>query len=135
MDGELESGRTFTLNEASNLIPRLRRLLEKVSSRREALVDMRVEIDRARENAERGGGSRFGASYLNHLISFSETVQEIESLGVVVKDFRKGLVDFPHEREGRIVYLCWKPDEEAISWWHEVDTGFAGRRPLSDDSE
>jgi hypothetical protein len=133
MDGESQSERTFTLSEASGLIPRLRRLLGRVSSQRDALVDMRVEIDRARENADQGGGSRFGASYLKHLMSFSEAVQEIESLGVLVKDFRNGLVDFPYEREGRIVYLCWKPDEEEISWWHEVDTGFAGRRPLSDD--
>ena len=135
LDQETDSGRTFTLGEAHNLIPRLRRLLERVSSRREALVDMRVEIDRARENAERGGGSRFGASYLKHLLSFSEAVQEIEAMGVLVKDFRNGLVDFPHERDGRIVYLCWKPDEEEISWWHEVDTGFAGRRPLTEDSD
>jgi hypothetical protein len=135
MDGELQGGRTFTLSEASNLIPRLRRLLDTVLSQREVLVDMRVEIDRARENADRGGGSRFGASYLKHLMRFSEAVQEIESLGVLVKDFRNGLIDFPHEREGRVVYLCWKPDEEQISWWHEVDTGFAGRRPLTDDPD
>ena len=133
MDDESDEVRTFTLSEASSLIPRLRKLLGRVSSQREALVDMRVEIDRARENADQGGGSPLGAAYLKHLMSFSEAVQEIESLGVLVKDFRNGLVDFPHEREGRIVYLCWKPDEEEISWWHEVDTGFAGRRSLTDD--
>ena len=66
---------------------------------------------------------------------FSELVQEIESLGVLVKDLGTGLVDFPHELDGRIVYLCWKPDEDEIGWWHEVDTGFAGRHPLSEDFE
>ncbi|HJZ67105.1 MAG TPA: DUF2203 domain-containing protein, partial [Blastocatellia bacterium] len=103
---------------------------------REALLDMRVEIDRAREKAaDGGGGSPLGPVYLVHLIAFSEAVQEIEYLGVHVKDFRSGLVDFPYDRNGRIVYLCWKPDEEEIGWWHETDAGFAGRQPLTDEFE
>jgi hypothetical protein len=136
MDLEPSEIRTFTLNQARSLMPKLRKLLGRVRNEREALVDMRVEIDRARENAERGGGgSTQGAGYITHLMAFSETVREIESLGVIVKDFRNGLIDFPHEMDGRIVYLCWKPDEEEIEWWHEIDSGFAGRTPLTDDFE
>jgi hypothetical protein len=130
MDNELGEVRTFTVDEARGLIPRLRKLLSRIASERERLVDMRVEIDRAREKASEGGGSVLGPSYLKHLIVFSEAVQQIESIGVIIKDFRNGLVDFPHERDGRIVYLCWKPDELDLGWWHEVDTGFAGRHPL-----
>jgi hypothetical protein len=40
------------------------------------------------------------------------------------------LVDFPTEREGRIVFLCWRADEEGVIWWHEPDSGFLGRKPL-----
>ena len=133
MYDETEEVRLFTLSEARSLIPRLRRLLARVTSERENLLDMRVELDRAREKAELNGGSRLGPTYLVHLIAFSEAVHEIELLGVHIKDFRTGLVDFPHERDGRIVYLCWKPDEEEIGWWHETDSGFAGRQPLTDD--
>jgi len=133
MYDETEEARLFTLSEARSLIPRLRRLLARVTSERENLLDMRVELDRAREKAELNGGSHLGPTYLVHLIAFSEAVQEIELLGVHIKDFRTGLVDFPHERDGRIVYLCWKPDEEEIGWWHETDSGFAGRQPLTDD--
>lgn len=130
---EEEEERTFTLSEARSLIPRLRKLLARIAREREALMKLRAELDRARAKAEYGGGSPFGATYLVHLIAFSEAVQEVELLGVHVKDFRTGLVDFPHERGGRIVYLCWRPDEDEIGWWHEVDAGFAGRQPLTDD--
>jgi hypothetical protein len=135
-NNEADDVRVFTLSEARSLIPRLRKLLARVIKEREALLDMRVEIDLAREKASQGGGgSALGAIYLTHLIAFSEAVQEIEYIGVQVKDLRTGLVDFPYDRDGRIVYLCWKPDEDEIGWWHEVDAGFAGRQPLTDEFE
>ena len=133
MHDETEEVRIFTLSEARSLIPRLRKLLARVARERDALLDMRVELDLARENAELNGGSPKGPIYLKHLIAFSEAVQQVELLGVHVKDFRTGLVDFPYEREGRVVYLCWKPDEDEIGWWHETDAGFAGRQPLTDE--
>ncbi len=132
---ETEEARVFTLSEARGLIPRLRKLLARVVREREVLLDMRIEIDRAREKADLGGGSPSGHAYLKHMIAFSEAVQEIEFLGVHVKDFRSGLVDFPYERDGRIIYLCWRLDEDEIEWWHERDSGFAGRQPLTDDFE
>jgi len=135
MSQELDNLRVFTLGEARGLLPKLRKLLSRLSSEREILISMRDEVNRARAQSKYGGGTRVGSSYLTHLMSFSEIVQEIESLGVLVKDFGTGLVDFPHELDGRIVYLCWKPDEDEIGWWHEVDTGFAGRHPLGEDSD
>jgi len=133
---EKEDIRVFTLGEARSLMPRLRKLLARVAKEREALLDMRVEIDLAREKAaEGGGGSPLGPIYIAHLITFSEAVQEIEYLGVHVKDLRTGLVDFPYDHNGRIVYLCWRPDEDEITWWHETDSGFAGRQPLTDEFE
>ncbi|HLG14822.1 MAG TPA: DUF2203 domain-containing protein [Blastocatellia bacterium] len=134
-DDEAEEIRTFTLSEARSLIPKLRRILSRVASEREKLVDMRIELDRARENAELNGGSPLGGTYLKHMIAFSEAIQQIESIGVHVKDFRTGLVDFPYDRDGQIVYLCWKPDEDEIGYWHEVDAGFAGRQALTDEFE
>lgn len=136
LDEESDDPRVFTLSEARGLMPRLRKLLTRVLREREALLDMRVEIDLAREKADSGGGgSPMGPAYLAHLIAFSEAIQEIEYMGVHVKDLRTGLVDFPYDRDGRIVYLCWRPDEDEISWWHETDAGFAGRQPLTDEFE
>jgi hypothetical protein len=57
-------------------------------------------------------------------------VAELEALGVQFKGFDLGLVDFPSERDGRPVLLCWKLNEPAVAHWHEVEDGFAGRQPL-----
>lgn len=56
--------------------------------------------------------------------------RELAALGVEVKDYVQGLVDFPAERDGRVVCLCWRLGEPAVEYWHEVDAGFAGRQPL-----
>lgn len=133
MYDEADDNRTFTLSEARRLLPRLRRLLSRAASEREALVDIMAEVERARDKAALGGGTALGSTYIEHMFEFTGLVQEIESLGVQIKDFRTGLVDFPHDHEGRIVCLCWKLDEDEIGWWHEVEAGFAGRQPLTDD--
>lgn len=57
-------------------------------------------------------------------------VDELQSLGVELKDPAQGLVDFRSESEGREVYLCWKHGEDDIAFWHELNAGFAGRQPL-----
>ena len=57
-------------------------------------------------------------------------VAEISELGVQMKGFDTGLVDFPGEIDGRPVLLCWQLGEESVQYWHEENAGFAGRRPL-----
>ena len=60
-------------------------------------------------------------------------IRSVAEMGVEVKSLDDGLIDFPAERRGREIYLCWKLGEgDGISWWHEVDTGFAGRRPITE---
>jgi len=51
-------------------------------------------------------------------------------MGIIIKDLDVGLCDFPHMKDGRVVYLCWKLGEDEVSWWHEIESGFSGRRPL-----
>ncbi len=60
----------------------------------------------------------------------TELMDQINRSGAELKDLDMGLVDFLHRREGRIVYLCWMYGEEEINFWHELDAGAAGRRPL-----
>jgi hypothetical protein len=57
-------------------------------------------------------------------------IAEVTKLGGVIKDFGMGLVDFPHQREGRVVNLCWKYGEKHIRYWHGLDEGYAARKPL-----
>jgi len=117
------------------MVPRLRTLLGRAGSERERLVGMNPEIEKARQNAVNDGGTLLGSQYLKHLNIFRETVGRILGLGVLIKDLGNGLVDFPYEYNGRIVYLCWKLGEDEIEWWHEVEAGFMGRHPVSDDFE
>ncbi len=130
-----EEVRTFTLSEAQGLIPKLRMLLMRVTKEHDTLALMNDELERARENADLGGGSYLGVAYLKHIALFTEAVHKVQELGVLIKDFRTGLIDFPYEYDGRIVYLCWKLGEDEINWWHEIEAGFAGRQLLTEDFE
>ena len=60
----------------------------------------------------------------------AEIIAELDALGVQVKDIEVGLVDFPADRGGETVLLCWKVGEEAVGYWHGLEEGYAGRKPL-----
>jgi len=122
--------RLFTVVEANQLVPKLKKLLRRLTSHRQQLVSLNPEIQRARDNSENNGGSYQGAQYLTQLVLFSECAQIIDGLGIIIKDLDVGLCDFPHMKDGRVVYLCWKLGEDEVSWWHEIESGFSGRRPL-----
>ena len=78
-----------------------------------------------------GGGMEGGAAYVGSLSELAEASGELEGLGVQLKDYTRGLIDFPTMREGRVVLLCWQMGEgDSLEWWHEVEAGFAGRQPL-----
>jgi hypothetical protein len=61
-----------------------------------------------------------------------DTLAEIDAIGVQVKDLDTGLLDFPFQLEDRVVLLCWKQGETAITHWHSIEDGFAGRKPLDE---
>jgi hypothetical protein len=124
--------RIFTLGEAKNLIPRLETLLAEIQQLRKALVQIYPEIQKVRERITSNGGSPQGGTYIKALQAIFQRVEQIQEMGVLVKDLDKGLCDFPFMRDGRVVYLCWKLGEEDIGWWHETHTGYAGRQPLDD---
>lgn len=72
-----------------------------------------------------------GLQYAKILMDLTSQTGELEALGVQLKDFDRGLVDFPSLREGRVVLLCWQiGDGDELQWWHDVEAGFAGREPL-----
>ncbi|MEW5978389.1 MAG: DUF2203 domain-containing protein [Acidobacteriota bacterium] len=125
-----DMNKLFSVEEATTLIPRLRTLLGRIQSERQRMVDFKTVLDPARDGHTKDWGTPRGGEYIEILDSFQAALKEIEDLGVLVKDLEAGLCDFPHWREGRVVYLCWKLDEEKIEWWHDIDAGFAGRQPL-----
>jgi len=124
---------TFTLSEARTLLPTVRPLIRRMVREYQALSKLADEVERAREKADLGGGTPYGVVYLTHLSRFSEAAGKVQSLGVLIKDVRTGLIDFPCEFQGRIIYLCWRLGEDDIDWWHEIESGFAGRQMLTDE--
>jgi hypothetical protein len=122
----------FTIEEANALLPSVREILQKIQRSRRRLGTFRRQAKLAAEGAEQGGGGMEGGTlYAIVLTHFTAQMTELESLGVQLKDFDRGLVDFPSLREGRVVLLCWQLGEsDELEWWHDMDSGFAGRTPL-----
>jgi hypothetical protein len=124
--------KTFTVHEANALLPNVRIIVGKIQRAHRQLSTYREDAKKAAEAAEHGGGGLTdGVAYAAALTDLTLQLAELEGLGVQLKDFERGLVDFPSLREGRIVLLCWQLGEgDELEWWHDVDAGFAGRTPL-----
>lgn len=122
----------FTLEEANALLPTVRGIVRRIQ-RTYARVSAAQEQARlaAAGAAHGGGGMEGGASYVLSLSDLAEASGELEELGVQMKDYTRGLIDFPAMREGRVVLLCWQMGEgDELEWWHDLEAGFAGRQPL-----
>ena len=122
--------RLFTVDEANALIPKLRGDFKEMRILRRGLSLLDPHIQPARDKASVGGGSAYGSRFVRLVLRFSKIFREVQSMGVLVKDLEVGLFDFPYRLDDRIVVLCWKHGEERIDWYHDADTGFAGRKPL-----
>ena len=120
----------FTVEEANSLLPGLREILEEIWLHRDALREKAPHLEPILRAAGANGGGRVGSEYGVEAYNLYLAVERIRELGVVLKDLDVGLLDFPHEREGRVVFLCWHLPEERVGYWHEIEAGYAGRQPL-----
>ena len=123
----------FSVDEANALLPAVRGIVvhlardyARVTAAREAA---RLAAERAKESG--GGFMPGGGRYVAALTGLAERAARLEALGVQLKDYERGLIDFPAMRDGRVVLLCWQLGEgDRIEWWHDPEAGFAGRQPL-----
>ncbi len=122
--------RLFTVEEANALLPTLKELLDDLALHRDALREKTPHLEPILQSAAANGGGRVGSEYGVEAYKLYLAVARIRELGVLLKDLDMGLLDFPHEREGRVVFLCWHPPEERVAYWHEIEAGYAGRQPL-----
>ncbi|HSF66177.1 MAG TPA: DUF2203 domain-containing protein [Nitrospiraceae bacterium] len=122
--------RIFTLSEANRLIPQLNSKLTSIQQAKAVLARTKEDIKKASARAEYSGGSTVGHLYILGLQQVSANLQAIQELGILVKDLDLGLCDFPHLRDGRVVYLCWKLGEPEVRWWHETTSGYKDRYPI-----
>jgi hypothetical protein len=124
----------FRLDEANAFVPRLEALVSRLQR---GALDLQEEMIRlasesavavvdvtAEDLVRRRPAARVLIEELDGI------VREIEASGAHLKDVQLGLVDFPTERDGEIIYLCWQSGEPEVAFWHRTDEGFAGRQPL-----
>ncbi|MBA2446440.1 MAG: DUF2203 domain-containing protein [Chloroflexi bacterium] len=129
--------RHFTLDQATALLPQLTPLLEEIVALQPRLVQAEQGLVarnwQARTNGQVHHDDPSGAEHAARaqvLAELNARIARLLELGVELKDPSSGLIDFPSLREGRVVYLCWRLGEPAIEYWHDIDTGFAGRQRL-----
>ena len=120
--------RSYTVAEADALLPELRERLVKIRDARQVLF-REAELVRERVVAD-GGGADAGREYWDSTALLRAELERLAEEEILLRDPETGLVDFPAERDGERVYLCWLLGEERVTHWHPLDTGFSGRRPL-----
>jgi hypothetical protein len=133
--------RTFSLDEAQAMLPVLESLLRSSIEAKQKIEEIEAELQHVQERIFLDGGmlldvklwARRSAERDKALRKAKDAIAEINSIGVQVKDLDMGLLDFPCKVEsGEIVLLCWKLGETAITHWHGLEEGYAGRKPIDE---
>ena len=125
--------KTFTIEQANRALPLVRRIVQDIVDEYARWQEMVKSLDVLAASSVRGNSdiARLQQDIQQAARTIDGYVRELTELGIEVKGMDVGLVDFPGEIGGRRVYLCWRLGEPAVSHWHELDAGFAGRRPLA----
>ncbi|MEK7854831.1 MAG: DUF2203 domain-containing protein, partial [Acidobacteriota bacterium] len=116
----------FTLSEANELLPSVKQRLVSIQKLYAQIDHYRDSSRAASAASQAGGGMPGGSRYVKALYEVGKLTTELNELGVQLKDYSRGLIDFPCLREGRVVLLCWQlGEDDKIQWWHDIDAGFA----------
>jgi hypothetical protein len=129
--------RYFTVEEANDALAEVRPLTEELVAHRRALVELQERQSALTMRISGNGGNvepselqEVGDRLDEEVAGIARCVARIHEAGALVKDLDDGLVDFPAQREGEDVLLCWRLGEDEIGFWHGLDEGFSGRKPL-----
>ena len=132
--------RTFSLDEAQTLIPVLESLLKRAIQAKESAEEVEQEMQQLSQRIFLNGGMLVAVAQVARrravrdiaVQQVKDTLQEMDAIGVQVKDIEKGLLDFPCRIGEETVLLCWKMGETEIQYWHTVEAGFSGRQPIDE---
>jgi hypothetical protein len=129
--------RYFTAEEANEALLEVRPLTEELVGHRRALVELQERQSAVTARIAGNGGNvepheleEVQEQLDEEVAGIARCVARIHEVGALVKDLDEGLVDFPATRGGRDVLLCWRLGEDEIGFWHGLDEGFSGRKPL-----
>lgn len=121
----------FTIDEANKLLPKVREMLYKIKMLHGYASQFREQARSAAIASQYGGGMQGGSKYVNSLYEIGKLTTELDEMGIQLKDYERGLIDFPFLRNGKLALLCWQLGEgNEILWWHDLEAGFDGRQPL-----
>ena len=119
--------RLYTLEEANAQLPDLRERLPRLRVARDGLI---AASERIKEAVASDGGGVAEAGWFTHQQTLKTELEHLAERGILLRDSEVGLIDFPAERGGRRVYLCWRLGEDQVAWYHEANAGFGSRKPL-----
>jgi hypothetical protein len=135
--------RLFTLDSARRILPQVRARLHQAMEAHRRLEAVRQSFKSFSQKVQWSGGASLDPSHVHRWqtsvdeasASLRAALEQLEDMGVQIKDLEIGLVDFPTIYRGREVLLCWRLGEPDISWWHGAEEGFRGRKPVDADFE
>ncbi len=126
--------RVFTVDEANRTLPLVRRIVEDVVRQHREWRDKILELDLVVTSARNGEPAERAKKLEREAQAIAREIdsyqRELDDLGIQLKDRRLGLVDFPSDMAGEPVLLCWRLGEAEVQFWHDADSGYAGRQPL-----
>ncbi len=133
--------RYFSVAEANATLPLVRAVVRDITELARSLRERHERLARVRP-PERGHIpeayqeelEQVRAEFEHDQERMQEYEKELRQLGIELKDYDKGLIDFPSRMNGREVYLCWRLGEPAVQYWHELEAGFAGRQRILADA-
>ncbi|HET9248693.1 MAG TPA: DUF2203 domain-containing protein [Actinomycetota bacterium] len=120
--------RLYGIEEANAMLPELRERLARIRDARQVIL-REAEVVKEKVVAD-GGGAHAGRGYWEASATLRAELERLAEENILLRDPETGLVDFPAERDGVRVYLCWRVGEGSVANWHPLDTGFSSRRPL-----
>lgn len=128
--------RYYNIDSANTRLQELRPIVEQLKSDRDAIAAIQAELKARTSGGSDGNRTAFveerEATIREIVRRMEHAVGQIDAWGVQLRDIEGGLVDFPALASGRPIWLCWRLGEPSIEWWHEMSTGFAGRKPLAE---
>ena len=136
------AGRYFTLEQANRAVVELRPVVEQLVEHRQRLLSAQAKRGDLTERAGSNGGDLTPTDFAEveqelelEATSLAVCIEQIQSAGAQIKDLDRGLLDFPSQRDGEEILLCWQLGEDEIEYYHGTEEGFAGRKPLDDADE
>ena len=123
----MTTDRVFTVLDANAELPELRERLPRL---REARLGLMASSERITDAVASDGGGVAGSDWFRHQETLKTEVEYLADRGILLRDPDTGLIDFPAERDGEQVFLCWRLGEGDVEYYHGVHSGFGGRKPL-----